>query len=160
MSFNVVIDSENAYATTSIYDKDYAFDWSVFERNCKYEMTYSFKSSPIADVDSDVECIALVGLGTQQRTFTAGNKTTTQTNNIIGLLNRQTIREADAGHEKQYYTQPSVKPNIYLTNTPANNIFKVRIQSGNGDVATAGLTGSNYILILHFNKVEDGNKTY
>ena len=157
MSFNIVIDSENAYATTSIYDKDYAFDWSVFEKDCKYEMTFSFKSSPIPDEVADVECIALVGLGTQARTFTAGSNTSTQTNNIIGLLNRDVFTDTQA---RQTFVQSTTNPNINVTNTPSSNIFKVRIQSGNGDVATTGLTNANYILILHFNKVEDGNKSY
>tara|TARA_Y100000361_G_C10999952_1_gene258739 strand:+ start:147 stop:620 length:474 start_codon:yes stop_codon:yes gene_type:complete len=157
MSFNVVIDSEDSYATTSIYDKDYAFDWSVFEKDCKYEMSFSFKSSAIPDEVSDVECIALVGLGTQARTFTAGSKTSTQTNNIIGLLNRDVFTDTQA---RQVFVQSNTNPNININNTPTSNIFKVRIQSGNGDVATAGLTNANYILILHFNKVKDGDRTY
>lgn len=157
MSFNVVIDSEDAYATTSIYDKDYAFDWSVFEKDCKYEMSFSFKSSPIPDEVADVESIALVGLGTQARTYTAGSKTSTQTNNIIGLLNRNVFTDTQA---RQVFVQSNTNPNINVNNTPSSNIFKVRIQSGNGDLATTGLTNANYILILHFNKVKDGDRTY
>ena len=157
MSFNVVIDSEDAYSTTSIYDKDYAFDWSVFDRNCKYEMTFSFKSSPIPDEVADVESIALIGLGTQARTFTAGSNTSTQTNNVIGLLNRDVFTDTEA---RQVFVQSTTNPNIDILTTPTSNIFKVRIQTNNNAVATTGLTNAKYILILHFNKVQDGNKTY
>ena len=113
MSFNVVIDSQNAFKTTSIYDKDYGFDWSVFERDCKYELTFSFKSSPIADEVSNVESIALIGLGTQARTFTAGGKTSTQTNNIIGLLNRDIFTDTVA---RQVFVQSNTNPNIDVIN--------------------------------------------
>ena len=157
MSFNVVIDSQNAFATTSIYDKDYAFDWSVFDPDCKYEMTFSFKSSPIEDEVSNVESIALIGLGTQARTFTAGSKTSTQTNNIIGLLNREIFTDTA---QRQVFVQSNTNPNIDILTTPRSNTFKVRIQTGNNAVATGGLTGANYILILHFNKVKNENRTY
>lgn len=151
MSFNVVIDSENALKTTSIYDKDYAFDWSVFDADCKYEMTFSFKSTPVGvPPTADVESIALIGLGTQARTFSAGDDVSAKTSNIIGLLNRDFFTDTVA---RQLYIQTNTNPNIDVIATPRSNIFKVRIQANNNVVATSGITGGKYILILHFKKV-------
>ena len=150
MSFNVVIDSNNALNTTSIYDKEYAFDWSIFERDCKYEMTFTFKSTPIPDEVADVEAVALLGLGTQERVFKAGDGTSSKHSNIIGLLRRHIFTDTQA---RQVFTHIHDNPKLYLDYTPRNNIFRVQIQDTNNSVATGGLTNANYILILHFNKV-------
>lgn len=150
MSFNVVIDSEDAYNTTSIYDKEYGIDWGFIPQG-KYELTFSFKSSPIPDEVADVETIALIGLGTQLKTYTAGSGTNTQNSGIIGHLDRSVVMDTTA---RQVFTQGNYNPPVSLDTRPSNNIFRVRIQTGNNEVATTGLTSANYILILRFNKVE------
>ena len=42
MSFSVVIDSVDAYATNSVYDKKYAIDWSFLPEG-EYDLTFSFE---------------------------------------------------------------------------------------------------------------------
>ena len=65
---------------------------------------------------------------------------------------------SDDGKEANLITL--INPKIDILTTPRSNTFKVRIQTGNNAVATGGLTGANYILILHFNKVKNENRTY
>ena len=157
MSFNVVIDSNNALNTTSIYDKEYAFDWSVLEKDCKYKLTFTFKSTPIPDEVANVEAVALLGLGTQEKVYQAGNTTNANTSNVIGLLHRSVFTDTQA---RQVFTHIHDNPSIDLDYTPRNNIFRVQLQNTNNAVSTTGLTNANYILILHFNKVKDGDRTY
>ena len=72
MSFSVVVDSNVAFNTTSIYDKDYAIDWSFLDEG-EYDLTFSFLSAPATSGATDVKGIALLGLGTQIKTYTAGH---------------------------------------------------------------------------------------
>ena len=92
MSFSVVIDSVDAYATNSVYDKKYAIDWSFLPEG-EYDLTFSFVSSPATAVASDVKGIALEGLGTQMQVYLAGSQTDTKSCNLIGLLNRVNFKQ-------------------------------------------------------------------
>ena len=150
MSFNVVIDSNDALTSSaSIYDKDYAFDWSVLEEG-EYDLTFSFLTSPIAQGTSDVKAVSLEGLGTQRTTYKAGANTNAQTSQIIGLLNRVNYNDGTA---RQRFQQSDTNPVVCLKSRPNSNIFKVRIVANSTTTANAGLSGS-YLLILTFIKRE------
>jgi len=151
MSFSVVIDSNVAFETTSIYDKDYAIDWSFLDEG-EYDLTFSFVSSPGDANTTDVKGIALLGLGTQLKTYTAGAETNTKSSNIIGLLKRTMIVNDTTGTpQKMSFSQSDFNVPVVLNSRPSNNIFKVRIMATSLNVASVGMPGS-YLLILHFNK--------
>jgi len=147
MSFSVVIDSTEAYSSTSIYNQDYAIDWSFLDDG-EYDLTFSFVSSPVGEVASDVKCISLEGLGTQLKVYLAGTTTDTKNSNVIGLLNRVNFNDGTA---RQRFQQSTYNPPVVLKSRPSNNIFKVKILQSAGGIAVSGMGGS-YILILHFNK--------
>jgi hypothetical protein len=151
MSFSVVVDSQVAFKTTSIYDKDYAIDWSFLDEG-EYDLTFSFVSSPAGANTTDVKGIALLGLGTQMKTYTAGEKTDTKSSNIIGLLKRTMIVNDTTGNpQKMSFSQSDFNVPVVLNSRPSNNIFKVKIMASSTIVGSVGMSGS-YLLILHFNK--------
>ena len=123
MSFSVVIDSNVAFETTSIYDKDYAIDWSFLDEG-EYDLTFSFLSAPANATASNVKAIALLGLGTQIKTYTAGAETNTKSSNIIGLLDRSVFND---GSNKQTFSQSDFNVPVVLNSRPSNNIFKVNL---------------------------------
>ena len=147
MSFSVVIDSNVAFETTSIYDKDYAIDWSFLDKG-EYDLTFSFLSAPANATASNVKAIALLGLGTQMKTYTAGAETNTKSSNIIGLLDRSVFND---GSNKQTFSQSDFNVPVVLNSRPSNNIFKVRINATSTTIGSTGMGGA-YLLILHFNK--------
>ena len=151
MSFSVVIDSQVAFKTVNIYDKDYAIDWSFLDEG-EYDLTFSFVSSPGDANTTNVKAIALLGLGTQIKTYTAGDKTDTKSSNIIGLLKRTMIvNDTTAAPEKMSFSQSDFNVPVVLNSRPSSNIFKVRIMASSTTIGSVGMPGS-YLLILHFNK--------
>ena len=147
MSFSVVIDSFDAFNSTSIYDKEYAIDWSFLDEG-EYDLTFSFVSASTGATATNVKGIALLGLGTQMKTYIAGSSTDTKNSPIIGLLNRTIFND---GTNKQTFRQSEYNPVVVLNSRPSNNIFRVKIIASSTQVATIGMGGS-YILILGFNK--------
>ena len=151
MSFSVVVDSNVAFNSTSIYDKDYAIDWSFLDEG-EYDLTFSFVSSPVDANTTNVKAIALLGLGTQIKTYTAGEKTDTKSSNIIGLLKRTMIEnDTTLTPQKMSFSQSDFNVPVVLNNRPSSNIFKVKIMASSTIVGSVGMSGS-YLLILHFNK--------
>jgi len=147
MSFSVVVDSNVAFNSTSIYDKDYAIDWSFLDEG-EYDLTFSFLSASGTAGATNVKGIALLGLGTQIKTYTAGDGTNTKSSPIIGLLSRSVFND---GSNKQTFSQSDFNAPVVLNSRPSNNIFKVKIMASSTIVGSVGMGGS-YLLILHFNK--------
>tara|TARA_R110001592_G_scaffold194506_2_gene442055 strand:+ start:241 stop:693 length:453 start_codon:yes stop_codon:yes gene_type:complete len=147
MSFSVVLDSSVAYNIKSIYDIDYAIDWTFLPEG-EYDLTFTFVSAPLPVATSNVKGIALNGLGTQLKTYLAGNTTDTKSSTIIGLINRNVF---DDGSAKQIFKQTDFNQPCILRSRPSNNIFNVKIMSSSTTIGNTGMGGS-YILILHFNK--------
>ena len=147
MSFSVVIDSFDNLNSTSIYEQEYAIDWSFLEEG-EYDLTFSFTSSAVGATATNVKGISLLGLGTQMKTYNAGSSTDTKSSPIIGLLNRTIFND---GANKQIFTQSDYNPIVVLNSRPSNNIFKVKIIASSTQVATTGM-GASYILMLGFTR--------
>jgi len=147
MSFSVVLDSAVAYNVRSIYDIDYAIDWT-FLPDGEYDITFNFVSAPAQITASDVKGIALNGLGTQLKTYLAGTTTDTKSSTIIGLINRNVFNDGTA---KQIFKQTDINIPCIIKSRPSNNIFNVKIMASSVGIASVGMGGS-YLLILHFNK--------
>ena len=147
MSFSVILDSAVAYNIRSIYDIDYAIDWSFLPEG-EYDLTFSFLSAPLPVAVSNVKGISLNGLGTQVKTYLAGNTTDTKSSTIIGLLNRDVFND---GTSKQIFKQTDFNVPSILRSRPSNNIFNIKLMSSSVNIGSTGMGGS-YLLILHFNK--------
>ena len=148
MSFSVVIDSTAHFKFNSVYDIDYAIDWSFLPEG-EYDLTFSFNQTAMPLAATNVKAIALLGLGTQMKTYTAGSLTDTKTSNVIGLLTLSNFNNGSV--DRQTFTQSNYNPPIILNSRPGNNIFKVKIMASSTIVGSVGMGGS-YLLILHFNK--------
>lgn len=145
MSFNVVINSADKVAGSSVTNAVYYFDWNNFrDVNCSYEMSFVFTSdSVVATTTKKVLSLSLPDL--PQLNYRAnGTKIGANTSGIVGVLFPSSVSTT----KEVYNAKVSDNAPVYVKSLPTNAEFKV-------DLVSDGVnTPASYTLIISFEKIE------
>ena len=165
MSFNVVIHSDDYFSTTDAFNamnQIYTIDWSFMEEG-EYDLTFSFRTQHLLPFDltrdiGTIECPDLAVFNSFRPTVNtdaAGNRTVlTQaiTSSTIGKIRWVECSNQAVSLTKLYSVADWGDNPPVRVRKPQSNMFTVKLNDVNGNIATA--TSGKYVLILHFEKVK------
>jgi len=160
MSFTVVLNSENAFFSTSLQNgNQYLINWDFFPDK-KYIMTFDFCSgisrSPnvFNTVLRSFTNISIDGL--PYFNYTAGSNSDTQITQQIGVAHWELrpFQSASGGLSGIMFCSPSDNPPLYLPYKPSSNVLTVRLFRPNGTTPYDGFYTVVYVLRLHFTPID------
>jgi len=144
--FNVVIDSTKSLSG-DVNNKEYGFDFGVMDEG-NYHVSFAFSSvgfNSVDDADTDPFSIHIPNIGSQLRSYKAGDALSAKTSSLIGFIKKH------AQNGKEYYkSEPISNPPIKVKLTPTASSFRVELRNSANLLAT---TTSNYFMILSFKKI-------
>jgi len=160
MSFTVVLNSENAFFSTSLQNgNQYLINWDFFPDK-KYIMTFDFcsgitrASGAFSTFARSFTNISIDGL--PYFNYTAGSKSETQITRHIGVAHWELrpFQSASAGGSGIMFCSPSDNPPLYLPYKPSSNVLTVLLLRPNGTTLYDGFNTVAYVLRLHFTPID------
>jgi len=150
MSFQIVLDTNAAFATNTA-DKDFTFAFKTdFAEDGDYEMTFQYSSGNIAlaTFATNGPVVISIDMGLRGASYSAGATNFTMPNSIVGALRLDwksaTVATYIANRTDNY-------PVILKDLNKASNFIRVRLESVSGALIGTGITP--WIVILHFTKL-------
>jgi len=159
MSFSVVINSDNAFFSTSQRNMNqYLINWDGFPDH-KYKMTFDFCSGVSVLLNSFSStsrsfCIIAID-GLPSLNYTAGSVQDSQPTTQVGTAILQVQSEQTTLDRRGIlFCSPSDNPPLYLPYKPSSNIITVRLFSTDGTQLHDRLNFVRYVLRLHFTPID------
>ena len=153
MSFNIVLNTNNAYSTnTAGKDYTWAFDFTTFPiLDGDYELTHCAFSRNVTQATFDTIGNPQINLdiSNQPRIYMADNVSNNHTTQIIGIFKPIIVSATVGTFQNEYHTNPPVTfTNI---NKSVNFIRVYMTQAGTNTLITTSIVG--WTMILRFKKV-------
>ena len=159
MSFSVVINSNNAFVSSSQHNQNqYLINWCGFPDH-KYKMSFDFCST-VSGTTSGFSTIArsfcIIRIdGLPSLNYTAGSSPSIPTQQI-GVAHWE-VRPTQTGtalNSGILFCSVRDNPPLYLPFKPSSNILTVRLFQTNGILLHDRFATTDYVLRLHFTPID------
>jgi hypothetical protein len=150
MSFQIVLDTNNAFATNTA-NKDYTWGFNTgFIEDGDYEMTFQFSSGNVAlaTFGTNGPVVMSVDLGLNGASYAGGTTNFTMPTQVIGALR---LQWASASIATYIANRTDNFPVIYKDLNKASNFIRIHLDTTAGVLVTTGVTP--WLVILHFTKL-------
>lgn len=153
MSFSIVLNSLTPFEEVIAGNNavlNYQYDFTNMEDG-KYEVSFSYRGT-LNHLDSTDLCLVYVNFGAYRSVFQAGGNTSNTFTQFVGFLHNQYNTSTDA----YLYANVADNPPFELKFKPSGNLINVSLLSPNGStfVTHGGQNPAEYIMTLHFRKIE------
>jgi len=149
-SYSVIISTNNYVSSNATFNSlNYAIDWSFLPHQ-PYNVHFSYLGGVNNLTGANIANLH-INLGTNTKTFLAGNKNTFLNSDFIGVLKPYVL-----GTNSFLLAEDNTNPPIFISDRPSNNDFTVNILNNDGTLFTPA-TGnlSEYKLTLKFIPVKN-----
>jgi len=151
MSFQIVLDTNTAFATnTAAKDFTWAFKTDFIEEG-DYEMTFQYSAGNVAlaTFATNGPVVMSIDMGLRGASYAAGATNITMPTSIVGALRLDwksaTVATYIANRTDNY-------PVIVKDLRNASNFIRVKLETVAGALITTGITP--WLVILHFTKIK------